>query len=106
MKNGETIPPKDRPFYAIAYEEYVESAKKCREWIEAQDYWQTGGGWKVLSNPLPVRTRPAKWRKRIVTVLSSLKKAAPAEAQEQYDAYKEADKHRYKTYIRKTQEGW
>lgn len=38
MKNGETIPPKDRPFYAIAYEEYVESAKKCREWIEAQDY--------------------------------------------------------------------
>lgn len=38
MKNGETIPPKDRPFYAIAYEKYVESAKKCREWIEAQDY--------------------------------------------------------------------
>lgn len=36
----------------------------------------------------------------------SLKKAAPAEAQELYDAYKEAAKRRYKTYIRKTQEGW
>lgn len=38
LKNGENIPQKDRPFNAIAYEEYVESAKKCREWIEARDY--------------------------------------------------------------------
>ena len=36
----------------------------------------------------------------------SLKKAAPAEAQELYDACKEAAKRRYKTYIRKTQEDW
>ncbi len=36
----------------------------------------------------------------------SLKKAAPAEAQELYDACKEAAKRRYKTYVRKTQEDW
>ena len=36
----------------------------------------------------------------------SLKKAAPLEAQELYDACKEAAKRRYKTYIRKTQEDW
>ncbi len=36
----------------------------------------------------------------------SLKKAAPTEAQELYDACKEAAKRRYKTYIRKTQEDW
>ena len=36
----------------------------------------------------------------------SLKKAAPAEAQELYDACKAAAQRRYKTYIRKTQEDW
>ncbi len=36
----------------------------------------------------------------------SLKKAAPLEAQELYDACKAAAKRRYQTYIRKTQEDW
>ena len=36
----------------------------------------------------------------------SLKKAAPEEAQELYDACKAAAQRRYKTYIRKTQEDW
>ena len=36
----------------------------------------------------------------------SLKKAAPEEAQELYDACKAAAKRRYKSYIRKTQEDW
>ena len=36
----------------------------------------------------------------------SLKKAAPQEAQELYDACKAAAKRRYQTYIRKTQEDW
>ncbi len=36
----------------------------------------------------------------------SLKKAAPAEAQELYDACKLSAQHRYKTYVRKTQEDW
>ena len=36
----------------------------------------------------------------------SLKKAAPAEAQELYDACKAAAKRRYQSYIRKTQEDW
>ena len=38
MKKGESINHNEMPFYAIAYEEYVEGAKKCREWIEAQNY--------------------------------------------------------------------
>ena len=36
----------------------------------------------------------------------SLKKAAPQEAQELYDACKAAAKRRYQTYIRKIQEDW
>ena len=36
----------------------------------------------------------------------SLKKAAPQEAQELYDACKAAAQRRYKSYIRKTQEDW
>lgn len=36
----------------------------------------------------------------------SLKKAAPSQAQELYDACKESAKRRYKTYIRKSQEDW
>ena len=36
----------------------------------------------------------------------SLKKAAPQEAQELYDACKAAAQRRYKTYVRKTQEDW
>ena len=36
----------------------------------------------------------------------SLKKAAPDEAQELYDACKAAAQRRYKTYVRKTQEDW
>ena len=36
----------------------------------------------------------------------SLKKAAPEEAQQLYDACKEAAQRRYKTYVRKTQEDW
>ncbi len=36
----------------------------------------------------------------------SLKKAAPTEAQELYDACKASAQRRYKTYIRKTQEDW
>ncbi len=36
----------------------------------------------------------------------SLKKAAPTEAQELYDACKAAAQRRYKTYVRKTQEDW
>ena len=36
----------------------------------------------------------------------SLKKAAPAEAQELYDACKAAAQRRYRSYIRKTQEDW
>ncbi len=36
----------------------------------------------------------------------SLKKAAPEEAQELYDACKAAAQRRYQTYIRKTQEDW
>ena len=36
----------------------------------------------------------------------SLKKAAPQEAQELFDACKEAAQRRYKSYIRKTQEDW
>ena len=38
MKNGEEIENYDKPYHAILYEAYVESAKKCREWIEAQYY--------------------------------------------------------------------
>ncbi len=38
MKAGESIFQNKRPFHAIAYEEYVESAKKCRERIESQNY--------------------------------------------------------------------
>ncbi len=37
---------------------------------------------------------------------SSLRKVAPTEAQELYDACKASAQHRYKTYIRKTQEDW
>ncbi len=37
---------------------------------------------------------------------ASLRKAAPTEAQELYDACKAAAQRRYKTYIRKTQEDW
>ncbi len=36
----------------------------------------------------------------------SLKKAAPTEAQELYDACKAAAKRRYQSYVRKTQEDW
>ncbi len=36
----------------------------------------------------------------------SLKKAAPAEAQELFDACKAAAQRRYQTYVRKTQEDW
>ena len=36
----------------------------------------------------------------------SLKKAAPEDAQELYDACKAAAQRRYKTYVRKTQEDW
>ncbi|MCD7714593.1 MAG: pyruvate:ferredoxin (flavodoxin) oxidoreductase [Prevotella sp.] len=36
----------------------------------------------------------------------SLKKAAPTEAQELYDACKASAQKRYKTYVRKTQEDW
>ncbi len=36
----------------------------------------------------------------------SLKKAAPAEAQELYDACKAAAKRRYQSYVRKTREDW
>ncbi len=36
----------------------------------------------------------------------SLKKAAPTEAQELYDACKASAQRRYKTYVRKTQEDW
>ncbi len=36
----------------------------------------------------------------------SLKKAAPTEAQELYDACKAAAQRRYKSYVRKTQEDW
>lgn len=38
MKNGEEIGNCDKTCHAILYEAYVESAKKCREWIEAQYY--------------------------------------------------------------------
>ena len=37
MKAGESIYQNEKPFYAIAYEEYVESAKKCREWIKSTE---------------------------------------------------------------------
>lgn len=38
MKNREEIGNCDKTCHAILYEAYVESAKKCREWIEAQYY--------------------------------------------------------------------
>lgn len=33
MKNGEEIGNCDKTYHATLYEAYVESAKKCREWI-------------------------------------------------------------------------
>lgn len=38
MNNGEEIENCDKPYHAILYEAYAKSAKKCREWIEAQYY--------------------------------------------------------------------
>ena len=38
MKNREEIGNFDKTCHAILYEAYVESAKKCREWLVAQYY--------------------------------------------------------------------
>ena len=38
MKKGETIMPNERPMHALVYEDYIEGAKKIREWIESQEY--------------------------------------------------------------------
>ena len=38
MKNGEEVPRSNKPFNAIFYEEFLESAEKFKEWMERQDY--------------------------------------------------------------------
>lgn len=38
IKNEEEIGNCDKTYHAILYEAYAKSAKKCREWIEAQYY--------------------------------------------------------------------
>ena len=38
MKAGESICQNDKPFNAIFYEEFLESAEKFKEWMERQDY--------------------------------------------------------------------
>ena len=38
MKKGEKFMQDERPINALAYERYIEGAKKVREWIESQEY--------------------------------------------------------------------
>ncbi len=78
-------------------------------------YWQLWRNNPALAeegkNPFQLDSKEPQWDKFQEFLegevrFLSLKKAAPQEAQELYDACKEAAKRRYQTYIRKTQEDW
>ncbi len=78
-------------------------------------YWQLWRNNPALAaegkNPFQLDSKEPDWDKfqdflEGEVRFLSLKKAAPQEAQELYDACKAAAKRRYQTYIRKTQEDW
>jgi len=78
-------------------------------------YWQLWRNNPALAeegkNPFQLDSKEPDWDKfqdflEGEVRFLSLKKAAPAEAQELYDACKAAAKRRYQSYIRKTQEDW
>ncbi len=78
-------------------------------------YWQLWRNNPALAeegkNPFQLDSKEPDWDKfqdflEGEVRFLSLKKAAPAEAQELYDACKAAAKRRYQSYIRKTQENW
>ena len=78
-------------------------------------YWQLWRNNPALAdegkNPFTLDSKAPQWDKfqdflEGEVRFLSLKKAAPAEAQELYDACKDAAKRRYQTYVRKTQEDW
>jgi pyruvate-ferredoxin/flavodoxin oxidoreductase len=78
-------------------------------------YWQLWRNNPALAeegkNPFQLDSKDPDWDKfqdflEGEVRFLSLKKAAPAEAQELYDACKAAAKRRYQSYIRKTQEDW
>ncbi|MCQ2197530.1 MAG: pyruvate:ferredoxin (flavodoxin) oxidoreductase, partial [Bacteroidaceae bacterium] len=78
-------------------------------------YWQLWRNNPALAaegkNPFQLDSKEPNWDKfqdflEGEVRFLSLKKAAPQEAQELYDACKAAAKRRYQTYIRKTQEDW
>ncbi len=78
-------------------------------------YWQLWRNNPALAaegkNPFQLDSKEPDWDKfqdflEGEVRFLSLKKAAPQEAQELYDACKAAAQRRYKTYIRKTQEDW
>ena len=78
-------------------------------------YWQL---WRLNpaladegKNPFQLDSKAPQWDKfqdflEGEVRFLSLKKAAPVEAQELYDACKAAAQRRYQTYVRKTQEDW
>ena len=78
-------------------------------------YWQLWRNNPALAeegkNPFQLDSKEPQWDKfqdflEGEVRFLSLKKAAPSEAQELYDACKAAAKRRYQAYIRKTQEDW
>ncbi len=78
-------------------------------------YWQLWRNNPALAaegkNPFQLDSKEPDWDKfqdflEGEVRFLSLKKAAPLEAQELYDACKAAAQRRYKTYVRKTQEDW
>ncbi len=78
-------------------------------------YWQLWRNNPALAeegkNPFQLDSKEPDWDKfqdflEGEVRFLSLKKAAPAEAQELYDACKAAAQRRYKSYVRKTQEDW
>jgi pyruvate-ferredoxin/flavodoxin oxidoreductase len=78
-------------------------------------YWQLWRNNPALAeegkNPFQLDSKEPDWDKfqdflEGEVRFLSLKKAAPTEAQELYDACKAAAQRRYKSYVRKTQEDW
>ena len=78
-------------------------------------YWQLWRNNPALAaegkNPFQLDSKEPDWDKfqdflEGEVRFLSLKKAAPTEAQELYDACKAAAKRRYQSYVRKTQEDW
>ena len=78
-------------------------------------YWQLWRNNPALAaegkNPFTLDSKEPDWDKfqdflEGEVRFLSLKKAAPSEAQELYDACKAAAKRRYQSYVRKTQEDW